>query len=68
MIKAIIFDLFETLVTEANSVKMTSFKISEMLKVPYDEYKRLVLGYKPPHGFQVLQTPCEVLSVIDSYM
>lgn len=46
MIKAIIFDLFETLVTEANSVKMTSFKIAEMLKVPYDEYKKLVSGLR----------------------
>lgn len=42
MIKAVLFDLFETLVTEANSKKVTSSRISKMLGIPTDEYKKLV--------------------------
>jgi FMN phosphatase YigB (HAD superfamily) len=38
MIKAIFFDLFETLVTEADGVKITSSIIAERLKIPLYEY------------------------------
>lgn len=41
MVKAIFFDLFETLVTEANGVKITSSIIAERLKIPRYEYKKL---------------------------
>lgn len=74
MIKAIIFDLFETLVTESNSVKVTSFEIAEMLKVPYDEYKKIVSelrcsryrGEYPDfrdvliYVFNTLERPCDM--------
>lgn len=38
MIKAVIFDLFETLITEWGHEKYTKLKMSEELRVPYEQF------------------------------